>query len=90
MTASAQIINTEIFAFIAILVLSYWTVKVLFKNRKDNRSCEKEGYFFKEIVNFMGKILQTCKQLECEIFRVFFKHLSDDLSVSFEFAWLYL
>ena len=45
MIALAQITNTEIFAFIAILVLKLWNRKVLFINRKDNRNCQKVGYF---------------------------------------------
>ena len=45
MIALAQITNTEIFAFIAILVLKLWNPKVLFINRKGNRNCQKVGYF---------------------------------------------
>ena len=37
MIALTQITNTEVFAFIAVLVfLGYGTVKVLFKSREDN------------------------------------------------------
>ena len=39
MFASAQITNTEIFAFIAILVFKLMSRKVLFINRKDKRNC---------------------------------------------------
>ena len=39
MTASAQITNTEIFAFTAVLVIKLLSRKVLFINRKDNRDC---------------------------------------------------
>ena len=39
MTASTQIPNTEIFAFIAVLVLKLLRCKVLLINRKDNRIC---------------------------------------------------
>ena len=38
MIASTQITNSEIFAFIAIL-LKLLSGKVLFINRKDNRTC---------------------------------------------------
>ena len=38
MIASKQIKNTEIFAFIAVLVFNLFTRKVLFLNRKDNRN----------------------------------------------------
>ena len=37
MIALKQITNTEIFAFIAVLVFKLLTRKVLFTNRKDNR-----------------------------------------------------
>ena len=37
--ASTQITNTEIFAFIAVLVFKLLSRKVLFINRKDNRNC---------------------------------------------------
>ena len=39
MIASTQITNTEIFAFIAVLVFKLWSRKFLFINRKDNRNC---------------------------------------------------
>ena len=44
--ASTQITNTEIFAFIAVLVFKLLSRKVLFINRKDNRNCQKVGYFY--------------------------------------------
>ena len=37
--ASTQLTNTEIFAFIAVLVFQLLSLKVLFINRKDNRNC---------------------------------------------------
>ena len=39
MIFSTQITNTEIFAFIAVLLFKLLTRKVLFINRKDNRNC---------------------------------------------------
>ena len=39
MVASTQITNTEIFAFIAVLIFKLLSRKVLFINRKDNRNC---------------------------------------------------
>ena len=39
MIASIQITNTEIFAFIAILVFQLLSRKDLFVNRKSNRNC---------------------------------------------------
>ena len=39
MIASAQITNTEIFAFIAALALKLFSRKVLFTKRKDYRNC---------------------------------------------------
>ena len=38
MVASAQITNTENFAFIAVLVFKLLSRKVLFINRKENRN----------------------------------------------------
>ena len=37
--ASMQIRNTEIFAFIAVVVFMLLSRKVFFVNRKDNRNC---------------------------------------------------
>ena len=48
MIASAQITNTEIFAFIAALVLKSLSRKVLFTNRKDNRNYSKVDYFLRK------------------------------------------
>ena len=45
MIASTQITNTEIFAFIAVLVFKFLSCKVLFINRKGNRNCQKTDYF---------------------------------------------
>ena len=39
MIASTQITNTEIFAFIAVLVFKLLNSKVLFIKRKDNKNC---------------------------------------------------
>ena len=39
MIASAQIPDTEIFAFTAVLVFKLLSRKVLFVNKKDNRNC---------------------------------------------------
>ena len=39
MIASIQTANTEIFAFIAVLVFTLLSRKVLFIKRKDNRNC---------------------------------------------------
>ena len=39
--ASTQITNTEILAFIAVLIFKLLSRKVLFINRKDSRNCLK-------------------------------------------------
>ena len=39
MIASIQITNTEIFAFIPVLVFKLLSEQVLLRNRKDNRNC---------------------------------------------------
>ena len=82
--ASTQITNTEIFAFIAVLVFKLLSRKVLFINRKDSRL--KSRLLFKKITNFTGKLLQNYTWLECDIFRILLKHVSDHLSVLFQFA----
>ena len=48
MIALTQITNTEVFTFIAVLVLKLLSRKVLFINRKDNRNCQKVGYFLRK------------------------------------------
>ena len=48
MIASIQINNTEIFAFIVVLVLKLFSGKVLFIKIKDNRNCQKVGYFLRK------------------------------------------
>ena len=39
MIASTQIINTEIFAFIVVVVFKLLSRKIMFINRKENRNC---------------------------------------------------
>ena len=46
MIDSAQVRNSEIFAFIAILVFKLLSRKVLFINREDNRDCSKSRATF--------------------------------------------
>ena len=48
MTASTQITNTEIFAFIAGLVFKPLSRRVLLINRKDNRNHLKVDYFLRK------------------------------------------
>ena len=48
MISSAQITNTEIFAFVAVLVFKLLSREVLFINRKDNRHCQKVGYILRK------------------------------------------
>ena len=48
MIALTQIKGTEIFAFIAVLFIRLLSRKALFINRKDNRNCEKVGYFLRK------------------------------------------
>ena len=45
---------------------------------------------FKETANVTVKLPQNYKRLVSEIFRIHLKHVSDDLSVLFLFARLYL
>ena len=48
MTPSTQITNTEIFAFIAVLVFKLLGCKGLFINEKDNRNYEKIGHLLRK------------------------------------------
>ena len=75
--ALTQITNTVIFAFIAILVFKLLSHKVLLIKRKDNRNWK--------IANFAGKLLQRHKELGYKFFRIFLIHVSDHLSVLFQF-----
>ena len=85
MLASIQTTNTEIFAFIAVVVFKLLNSTVLFIKRKDNRNL-KSRLLFKKIANFTSKLVQNYKWLECEIFRIFLKDVSEHLSVLFQFA----
>ena len=60
MIASIEITNTEIFAFIAVLVFKLLSRKVLFINRKGNSNL-KSRLLLKKIVDFTGKLLQNSK-----------------------------
>ena len=48
MVTSTQIVNTEIFAFISVLVFKSLSHKVWFINRKDNRNCLKAGFVLRK------------------------------------------
>ena len=43
-----QITDTEIFAFIAVLVFKLFSHKVLLINKRDNRNCFKVGYVLRK------------------------------------------
>ena len=59
MIASTQITNTEIFAFISVLVLKLLSRKVLFTNRKRQYELLKSRLLFEKIANFTGQSLQN-------------------------------
>ena len=81
MIASTQITNTEIFAFIAVLVCT-----LLSRKQKRQKKLLKSRLLFKKIANFTGKLLQNYKSLESEIFRILSKHVSEHLSLFSQFA----
>ena len=83
MMASTQITNTEIFTFIAALVLKLFSRKALFLNLKRQQKLLKSRLLFKKIANFTGELLQNYKQLECELFRVFLKHVKQSIIHAF-------
>ena len=86
MIASTQITNTETFAFVAVPVFKLLCRKALVINKKGNRNCYKKQAIFEKIANFVNKLRQNYKQLECELFMVLLKHVSDHLVVLFQFA----
>ena len=57
MIASTQITNTEIFAFIAVLVFKLLSREVLFINKK--KKLLKSRLLFKKIEIFTGRLLQN-------------------------------
>ena len=59
MMTSTQKINTEIFAFVAVLVFKLFNRKVLFRSKKRQKKLLKSRLLFKKIANFMGKLLQN-------------------------------
>ena len=61
MIVSTQIKNTEIFAFLAVLLFKLLSPKVLFRNNKDNRKEVKNRLLFKKILNSIVKLLQNHK-----------------------------
>ena len=61
MITSTQITNTEICAFISVLVLNLLSRKVLFTNRKRQQKLLKIRLLFKKIENFTGQLLQNYK-----------------------------
>ena len=60
MITSTQITNTEIFAFIAVLVFKLLSRKVLFIIEKTKKLL-KSRLLFKKIANFTGKLLPNYK-----------------------------
>ena len=60
MIASTQMINTEIFAFMAVLVFKLMSRKVVFMSRRNNRNL-KSRLLFTKLANFTGKLLQNYK-----------------------------
>ena len=60
MIASIEITNTEIFAFISVVVFKLLSRKVLFINREGNSNL-KSRLLLKKIADFAGKLLQSSK-----------------------------
>ena len=61
MIVSTQITNTEIFAFIVVLVFKLLRLNVLFINIKRQKKQLKSGLLLKKIANLTGKGLQKNK-----------------------------
>ena len=60
MIALTQITNTEILVFIAVQVLSYWTLTFCLEIEKTVETA-KNRLLFKKVANFTGKLLQNYK-----------------------------
>ena len=60
MITSTQIINTEIFALVGVLVFKLFSRKVLFKTEKTVEML-KNGLLLEKLANFTGKLLHSCK-----------------------------
>ena len=60
MITSTQIINTEIFALVGVLVFKLFSRKVLFKTEKTVEML-KNGLLLEKIANLTGKLLCNCK-----------------------------
>ena len=58
MIVSTQITNTEISAFIVVIVSTLLNRKVLVINRKDNGNCEKVSYFLRK---YQISLVNYCK-----------------------------
>ena len=89
MIVLTQITNTEVFAFIAVLFFKLFTrlqtEKAFLQTEKAQKEL-KSRLLFKKTAVFTGKLLQNQKQLECKILMVLLKHVSDHLSMLFQFA----
>ena len=75
MISSAQKINTEV-------IEPYSFVYV----QKIQQKMLESRLLFRKIANFTGKSLQNYKQLEHGIFRILLEHVTNHLSVLFQFA----
>ena len=84
MIASTKITNTEIFTLIAVLVFE--PSSFANKQKRQQKLLKSRLLFKISRVNYSKKY----KQLKCQIFWIFLKHVSDYLSVLFQSAWLYL
>ena len=83
MITSLQTTNTEIFAFTAFLVFKLLSNKSFVYKQNRQQKLLKSWLNFKKIANFIGKLHQIYKQLECEIFNTLLKHVSNHLTVFF-------
>ena len=83
MIALTQITNTNILTFIAVLVFKL--LSFVYKLKKTTKIL-KSRLLFKKIAKFTGKLQQNYKELECEIFRIITKQVSNHLLVLFPFA----
>ena len=79
--ASIQTANTEVLAFIVVLVFKLLSFKVLFK---------KVGYFLRKYQISWVNYCKFINSWNATIFRIFLKYISDYLSLLCLFVRLYL
>ena len=70
--------------------VSYLPCKIFVFKPKAHYKLLESSLSFENIANFTAEYLRNKKYLDCELFRMHFRHLKDHVTVTFPFTWLYL